>query len=280
MGEMEYRSLMERLRIYDEVIRLRRAGLGYRRISKVLEAKYGISMNPGAICNWVRGRHNPLRRCNNIVEGPELAYVIGGWLGDGTLARERNNYKCYVKLSVKDYDFAEEWGRCLAKASGRLKPYVPRWENALGRWVVKGSNILLYNLLKRARENPRILLPYLEKYPAEACRGFFDAEGSVWRKRYQVRVHNTDPRVIELCKQLLEKIGIYCSVHKRRQSELFKCPKTGKRYHRNSEAVLDLAIYGRENILRFAEKVGFTIARKRLELTRLIMRYKGLNNLS
>ena len=53
MGEMEYRSLMERLRIYDEVIRLRRAGLGYRRISKVLEAKYGISMNPGAICNWI-----------------------------------------------------------------------------------------------------------------------------------------------------------------------------------------------------------------------------------
>ena len=74
---------MERLRIYDEVIRLRRAGLGYGRISKVLEAKYDISLNPGAICNWVRGRHNPLRRCNKIVEGPELAYVIGGWLGDG-----------------------------------------------------------------------------------------------------------------------------------------------------------------------------------------------------
>ena len=101
---------MERLKIYDEVVRLRRAGLGYRRISKVLEAKYGVSMNPGAICNWVRGRHNPLRRCNKIVEGPELAYVIGGWLGDGTLARERNNHKYYVKLSVKDYDFAEEWG--------------------------------------------------------------------------------------------------------------------------------------------------------------------------
>jgi len=273
MGEMEYRSLMERLRIYDEVIRLRRAGLGYRRISKVLEAKYGISMNPGAICNWVRGRHNPLRRCNNIVEGPELAYVIGGWLGDGTLARERNNYKCYVKLSVKDYDFAEEWGRCLAKASGKLEPYVPRWENALGRWVVKGSNILLYNLLKRARENPRILLPYLEKYPEEARRGFFDAEGSVWRERYQVRVHNTNPRVIELCKQLLEKTGIYCSIHKRRQSKLLKCPKTGKRYYRNSKVMWDLAIYGRENILRFAEKVGFTIARKQAELMELVRRY-------
>ena len=89
MGEMEYRSLVERLRIYDEVVRLRRAGLGYRRISKVLEAKHGISMNPRAICNWIRGRYNPLRRCNKIVEDPELAYVIGGWLGDGTLARER-----------------------------------------------------------------------------------------------------------------------------------------------------------------------------------------------
>ena len=67
---------MERLRIYDEAIRLRRAGVGYRRISKVLEAKYGISLNPGAICNWIRGRHNPLRRCNKIIEGPELALSL------------------------------------------------------------------------------------------------------------------------------------------------------------------------------------------------------------
>ena len=270
---------MERLRLYDEALRLRRGGLGYKRISKVLRVKYDTSLNPGAICNWVKGRHHPLRRCNGIIEGPELAYVIGGWLGDGTLARERNSHKYYVKLSVKDYDFAEEWGRCLAKVSGRLEPYVPRWEDALERWVVKGSNMLLYSLLRRARENPQILLPYLERYPAEACRGFFDAEGSVWRERYQVRVHNTDPRLIELCKQLLEKIGVYCSIHKRRQSKLLKCPKTGKRYHRNSEVILDLAIYGRENILRFAEKVGFTIARKQSELTQLIRRYERKLNL-
>ena len=35
----------------------------------------------------------------------------------------------------------------------------------------------------------------------------------------------------------------------------------------------DLAIYGRENILRFAEKVGFTIARKQAELMELVRRY-------
>ena len=82
MEEMEYRGLVERLRLYDEAVRLRRAGLGYKRISKVLRVKYGTSLNPGAICNWVKGRHHPLRRCNGIIEGPELAYVIGGWLGD------------------------------------------------------------------------------------------------------------------------------------------------------------------------------------------------------
>jgi len=175
---------------------------------------------------------------------------------------------------VSDYDFAEEWGRRLAEALGRSRPYTPRWDDDLQIWVVKGSSILLYNLLKRGREDPWIFMPCLEKYPAEACRGFFDAEGSVWRERYQVRVHNTNPRLIELCKQLLEKIGVYCSIHRRRQSKLLKCPKTGKRYHRNSKVILDLAIYGRENILRFAKKVGFTIARKQAELMKLVRRYR------
>jgi len=255
-----YRSLEERLRLYDEVMRLKGLGLGYKRIARIIEEMYGVRLNPGMICNWVRGRYHPLRKCNRLVEGPGLAYVIGGWLGDGSLSKGKN-YKHCVALPVKDYDFAEEWGRRLADALGRSKPYVPRWDDELQRWVVKGFSILLYNLLKRAKEgDPSILMPYLEKYPAEACRGFFDAEG--WVDDYGVLASNTDSRIINLFEELLRKLGVNCRTYLRRRDEFMTCPRTGKVYRRNSEFIMRLAIYGKENILRFAEKVGFTIARK------------------
>jgi intein-encoded DNA endonuclease-like protein len=210
------------------------------------------------------------------LRGSGLAYVIRAWLGDGRLARDRRKYEYYVKLEVSDYDFAEEWGRRLAEALGRSKPYTPRWDDNDQRWVVKRSSALLYDLLKRAREgDPWILMPYLEKYPAEACRGSFDAEGSVNINRYQIEACNTNSRTIGLFEGLLGKLGIDCRMHKFRWDEFMKCPKTGKLYRRNSGSIMCLAIYGEENILRFAERVGFTIARKRAALMKLVRRYRG-----
>ena len=271
---MRYRGLEERLGLYDEVMRLKRLGLGYRRIARIIDEMYGVSLSPGMICNWVKGRYHPLGRCNRMVEGPGLAYVVGGWLGDGRLARDRSGYKHWVRLEVSDYDFAEEWGRRLAEALGRSKPYTPRWDDNHQRWVVKGNSILLYNLLKGAKEDPWILMPYLVKYPEEACRGFFDAEGGANADKYEVHADNTDLRIIQLFRALLEKIGIQCSIREKRyENDVFISPKTGKCYHRNKPICYRIAIHGKENILRFAEGVGFTIARKRAELGRILEKY-------
>ena len=268
-------GLEERLRLYNEVMRLRKQGLGYKRIAKAIEEEYGVSLNPGVICNWVKGRYHPLRRCNKLVEGPGLAYVIGGWLGDGSLNGDDDDYKYCIRLSCEDYEFAQEWGRCLAEALGRSKPYAPKWDDDFQRWVVKGSSLLLYNLLRRAKEGLWILMPYLEKYPAEACRGFFDAEGWINVERYMVAAGNTNPDIINLFKKLLGKLNIECRTHRCRQKEFMISPRSGKLYRRNNEFIAYLAIYGEENILRFAEKVGFTIARKQVELMKLVRRYHG-----
>jgi len=266
----KYRSLEERLRFYEEVMKLRGLGLGYKRIARIIEERYGVSLNPGMICNWVKGRYHPLERCNRIVEGPGLAYVVGAWLGDGELSRDRRNYEYYVKLAVKDYDFAEEWDRRLAEALGRSKPYTPRWDDDLQRWVVKGSSLPLYNLLRRAKEDPWILMIYLEKYPAEACRGFFDAEGWVEADYYRIVADNTNSNIIDLFGLLLEKLDINYKIYRCHQNEMFVDPKSGKTYRRNSEFIIYLAIYGEENILKFAERVGFTITRKQVELMKLV----------
>ena len=266
-------DLEERLRLYEEVMRLREQGLGYKRIAKAIEEKYGVSLSPSTIRNWAKGRCHPLGRCNKLVEGPGLAYAVSAWLGDGTLARIKRNYEYYVKLAVSDYDFAKEWGRCLAEALNGSKPYMPKWDDRYERWVVKGSSVVLYGLLKRTKGDPWILMPYLEKYPGVACRGFFDAEGGVTVDNYEIHANNTDLRVIRLFKTLLEKIGIQCSIREERHDNVFVSPRTGKRYHRNKPICYRLAVHGENNILMFAEKVGFTIARKRAELGRILEKY-------
>ena len=157
-----YKSLdiEERLRIYEETMNLRKKGLTCKEIQRIIKEKYNVQIGLWKISEWVHGVH-PFGRYNRIVEGSGLAYVIGAWLGDGRLALDRKRAGYFVKLAVKDYDFAEEWGRRLAEALGRSKPYTPRWDDSLQTWVVKGSSILLYNLLKRAKVDPWILMIYL-----------------------------------------------------------------------------------------------------------------------
>jgi len=120
-------------------------------------------------------------------------------------------------------------------------------------------------------------MPYLEKYPADACRGFFDAEGGVNADSYELVAYNTDLRVIQLFKALLEKIDIQCSIRKvDRKNDVLISPSNSKVYHRNKLTLFRIAVHGKENIMKFAEKVGFTIARKRAELGRLLEKYNTM----
>jgi len=170
-----YRSLeiKEKLQIYNEVLNLRKEDLSYRKIQEIIKKENGVKLSTYTIGLWIRGESHPLRNYNKIVDGPELAYVISAWLGDGRLPRRKNRPEHSVALPVKDYDFAEEWGRCLAKAFGKKRPCKPRWDNFHQRWVTKSCSKLLHKLLRRAKEDPWIVLLDLKKYPADACRGFF-----------------------------------------------------------------------------------------------------------
>ena len=269
-------DLEERIQIYNEVKRLRNAENSYGEIQRIIEEKYGVRLSKSVIGSWLRGEAHPLGRCNKIIEGPDLAYVIGAWLGDGRLAHIKSRHEFYVKLEVSDYDFAEEWGYRLAKALGKSKPYEPKWSESKQRWIVKGSSILLYQLLKKAKNDPRIVLPYLIEHPAEACRGFFDAEGGVCSNRYRIEAYNTDIRLIEMFKELLEIIGISANIREKPYTDKEFKSSSGKVYQRNKDVCYVLLIYGKENILRFAENVGFAIKRKRLELQKLIRKYNSL----
>ena len=147
------------------------------------------------------------------------------------------------------------------------------------RWVTRVRSKLLYDLLKKAKNNPWILMPYLESHPADACREFFDAKGGVNTNSYELVAYNTDLRIIELFNCLWnflrESAYNQCSIREvPYKSDIICSPTNNKIYHRNKHSCFRLTIHGKKNILRSAEEVGFTIARKRAELARMLEKYR------
>ena len=56
---------------------------------------------------------------------PELAYVFGVCKGDGSVHADLKSKSYYISLGCKDYDFTEEFKRCLEKIVGkRIKIYL------------------------------------------------------------------------------------------------------------------------------------------------------------
>jgi intein-encoded DNA endonuclease-like protein len=79
-------------------------------------------LSKGSISEWVHGIHDPSGGTNKFHTdpSPELAYVIGVIAGDGNLNVHGYNYE--MLLSVTDYDFAEEFSRCLCEDSRKIEP--------------------------------------------------------------------------------------------------------------------------------------------------------------
>ena len=265
----KYSTLPERVVAYHYARRLREEKLSYKRIAKEINDVFGIKISPGEAHNWIKDRYNPLRKCGQLYDCPELAYVIAAWLGDGTLAVDSKTFKHCIILYTKDVEFAREWGACLAKVTGNPKPYNPQWDKSNQRWIVKTSNMLLWMVLSIAKENPWFVYPILQKYPKSACRGWFDAEGYVSPSSYLIGATNTDIEQVRIFQKLLEELSIHAEIRPRKDmGTAFISPRTGKISER-SRTNYDLKMYGRENHIRFAELIGFSISRKMVKLRKL-----------
>ena len=86
MGRYLPREL--RIKLYGDVVALRRGGLTYKGIIGEVWRRYGVVLSKSHISYWIRGVHNPYngRRIPSLKllkPSEELAYVIGVVLGDG-----------------------------------------------------------------------------------------------------------------------------------------------------------------------------------------------------
>jgi len=265
-----------RKELYHRVLELRGMGLSYREIRRRIFEEFGEDLSKSTISEWIGGVHTPYgdgfgrngedRRRHKLRPCPELAYVIGARLGDGSTDRDKRRYGYMVCLAVKDYDFAEEFGRCAAIAFGREKPYRPYWDKNLGRWVVRAYSRELYDLLKRPVDLERIR-PYLEhcrECIAAFLRGLADAEGSA--DRYVYTIHS-NPRLIEYTGLLLKALRVSSKIYKRREKEATKID--GRIVRWKKRVTYALVIHRKVDVIKFREVVGFAIRRKQEALERL-----------
>ena len=142
----KYLPLEIRAKMYEDVIKLRKRGLKYKEIQEKLFEKYRVQPCMKSIYNWIYGKHDPLGNINMLDEKflfkPELKYIIGAIFSDGYKYFNNGNY--LLRLAVKDKEFAEEFGRCLAKVVGKKEPYKLFWDKNKKQWIVVGYSIQLY----------------------------------------------------------------------------------------------------------------------------------------
>jgi intein-encoded DNA endonuclease-like protein len=266
-----------RIKMYNDVLKLRKRGLSHTEIRKEIYRKYGVWIDKTTISKWLRGLSSPYngRRIPSLEllkPSEDLAYIIGVRLGDGYTSEKSDS--CIIGLKAKDKEFVEKFATCLAKVLGR-EPIRPRKDER--RYVVEVASKTLYELLRKPVDLKRIR-KYVEHCPkcvAAFLRGLFDSEGYVDKKGY-IYLFNTNYEVLVYAQKLLWKyFGIESTgpwPHKQKGTTTYD-PRTGKPYKANEDSYY---IYVRtEGLLKFYLYIGFTIPRKQKRLEGYLRR-KGL----
>jgi intein-encoded DNA endonuclease-like protein len=286
-GKRSYLPRELRIRLFGEVNKLRRNGLGHRKIIKEIQRRYGVRLSRSLISYWLGGVHNPyngryIPSIKFLRPSKELSYMIGVEAGDGYACRDRHaaNYnKVRIGLKVKDREFAEEFGRCLAKVLGR-RPIKPRYRNDVGKYVVEICSQTLYELLKKPvdLDGLKKYIEHCERCMAAFLRGFVDSEGSV-RKEGHIHIYNTDYRLLEYVKELLKRLGIESTGPwpRRQQGKTFYDHKKMKRYTHKRECFYIYITTGSN--MNFYKKIGFTIRRKQRRLENYIRKHRAKKTL-
>jgi intein-encoded DNA endonuclease-like protein len=158
-----------RIKLYNDVVALRKGGLTYRAIIGEVWRRYGARISKSHISYWLRGIHSPYngRRIPSLEllkSSEELAYVIGVKVGDGYVGKKSRVRKGYnpvwIGLKARDREFVEGFGRCLAKVIVR-RQIRSRFRDDVGKYVVEVGSKTLYELLRKPVDLDR-LKKYIE----------------------------------------------------------------------------------------------------------------------
>ncbi|NJE01107.1 LAGLIDADG family homing endonuclease [Thermococcus sp. JdF3] len=265
LGVNELHEVVERVKFLCSM------GCSYGKIVDIIADEYQLRLSKATVLRWCKGTHDPFNRIKRIVTepSPELSYVIGVYLGDGSIHRKSNG-RYLVKLKVIDEEFAKAFAESLQRLGVRTTVGLESDSTRVDRFYVEGSNKTLFQLLSSSKET---LFSLSERYPVQFLRGFFDSEGFPTvnaGKTFDVKVGvvNSDVQVLKFAKKLLKELGIRSRMVKL-YSKGHEFTIRGEVYTSNVDMfVLWISRFG--DVVSFYENVGFTATRKSEKLRRAI----------
>ncbi len=258
-----HRTLEERLKIHAEVATLRGSGMTVKEVADAL----GISRRD--VSYWTR-MNKPSRTVYNpdLTPRPELAYLVGAYLGDGRTAGPKDKK---VRFNLADQEFADQLNELVAKVIGARLKTVPVEE---GFHSVSYDCAVLYDFLQQPLSAQ---IPLAESFPAEFLRGFFDAEGyasqTIWPGSNAltaicVGAANCNLDYLDLARRLLATLGI--------PSEIRMTNKAGQpmeirgRTYIRKRNVFHVRINEADYVEKFRDRVGFSVPEKKQKLADLV----------
>ncbi|MBS3152559.1 hypothetical protein J4230_04070 [Candidatus Woesearchaeota archaeon] len=143
---------------------------------------------------------------------PQLAYLIGFTLGDGSVQQYM------IEVFNKDRKLREILFNC-------LKPYgtITKEERENGLWKLRLSNGVIANLIKNENGIREDTLDYIfsnDELARNFIAAFWDAEGSVLyqreKKYYNLYLYNSNKFILNKIKEFLFKKEIKFSTHSRK----------------------------------------------------------------
>ncbi|MEM4007378.1 MAG: LAGLIDADG family homing endonuclease [Nitrososphaerota archaeon] len=267
-----------RVKLYDEVRRLRKKGLSYSMIIDDVCKSHGVRLKKSVISYWCRNICSPFNgiripSIDFLEPSPELSQVIGAVAGDGW-AVEKKSGVYVVGAEVKDEELVEEFSRCLGKVLGRDPPR-PRQKKS-NAFMVEVESKALYELLRKPLDINKIapFVEHCEECMRRFARSFFDSEGFV-SKNGQIYCYNSDLQLLQYVKKILNLLGIRTTEPKicTKKGTAFFDRRKGKTYTRKKDVYYIRVITS--DILRFYRLVGFTVQRKQKRLEEYL-RKRGL----
>lgn len=203
-----------------------------------------------------------------------LSYLIGAIKGDGYvyISNKEKVYKYEITLSAKDYEFVDIVSKALITVTGKkasihkITQFLNNKMNYLYKTQVHDKSLAYF--LTQPFES---LKKYIEVYPSQFLRGFFDAEGcamnQIMKKRtkngvspyllFVIRIYNTNRELIDFCRYLLMELQIYPSP---------KTYITKGNLCDNPKDCYVLQVAQKESVRRFMSIIGTSIPRKRLNI--------------
>ena len=180
---------------------LRREGLSYSAVRASLLESYGYAPSKSSLSEGFGGIHHPLGAANRFIAAPtpELAYVVGVELGDGSI--NLKGYNRRIRLQSVDREFVTEFDRCVSALLHSQKHSL--WADNKRREVhVEAGSVLLYNFPIQPLDGLRVWIEHCDKCAAAFLKGFFDSEGSV-EPSGKVTASNTDLALLDYAKKTL-----------------------------------------------------------------------------